>query len=261
MNSSGPIDGTGSETVFEVHDLKLTIGGNRILKGISLQVPRNHVFGIMGPSGSGKSTLLKVLNRLIELHDDVEVEGKVLYLGRNLFEINPSHLRREVGMVFQHPNPFPHMSIYDNIAYPLKAHGVKDKGEIRRRVEESLRKAGLWDEVKDRLHDPASKLSGGQQQRLTIARALALKPKVLLMDEPTASLDIVNTQKIENLILELKREITIVLVSHNPKQVERVTDYVAFLNSGELVEWGPTKEVFNSPRHEITEKFVTGKVG
>ncbi|MEM0174379.1 MAG: phosphate ABC transporter ATP-binding protein [Sulfolobaceae archaeon] len=250
------------ENVFEIYDLRLSINGKLILKNISsLKIPKNSVFGIMGPSGSGKSTLLKVLNRLIELYDGVRVEGKVLYMGKNIFEINPIQLRKEVGMVFQQPNPFPHMSIYDNIAYPLKAHGIKDKAEIRRIVEDSLRRVGLWDEVKDRLNSPASQLSGGQQQRLTIARALALRPKVLLMDEPTSMIDVVSAQKIENLIIELKKEITIIIVSHNPHQAARVADYVAFIYSGELVEWGPTKEIFTSPKSELTERYVIGRLG
>jgi len=252
----------GIENVFEIYNLKLSINGREILKNITdLKIPKNSVFGIMGPSGSGKSTLLKVLNRLIEIYDGVKVEGKVLYLGKDIFEMNPIQLRKEVGMVFQQPNPFPHMSIYDNIAYPLKAHGIKDKKEISKIVEESLRRVGLWDEVKDRLNAPASQLSGGQQQRLTIARALALKPKVLLMDEPTSMIDVVSAQKIENLIIELKKEITIILVSHNPHQAARVTDYVAFIYSGELIEWGPTKEIFTSPKNELTERYVVGRLG
>jgi len=253
---------SGMENIFEIYSLKLSINGREILKNITdLKIPKNSVFGIMGPSGSGKSTLLKVLNRLIEIYDGVKVEGKILYLGKDIFEMNPIQLRKEVGMVFQQPNPFPHMSIYDNIAYPLKAHGVKNKKEIRKIVEESLRRVGLWDEVKDRLNAPASQLSGGQQQRLTIARALALKPKVLLMDEPTSMIDVVNAQKIENLIIELKKEITIILVSHNPQQAARVTDYVAFIYSGELIEWGPTKEIFTSPKNELTERYVVGRLG
>jgi len=252
----------GIKNVFEVKDLKLHINGREILRKISgLEIPKNSVFGIMGPSGSGKSTLLKVLNRLIEIYDGVDIKGKVLYMGKDIFEMNPTHLRREVGYVFQQPNPFPHMSIYDNIAYPLKAHGVKDKKEIRKIVEDSLRKASLWDEVKDRLNAPASQLSGGQQQRLTIARALALRPKVLLLDEPTSMIDVVSAQKIENLVRELSREITVVIVTHNPQQALRVTDYVAFIYNGELMEWGPTKEIFESPRNELTAKYVAGRFG
>ncbi len=253
--------GKGTEDVFNVHGLHLYINDRVILKDITFKVPNNSVFGIMGPSGSGKSTLLKVLNRLIEIYDgEIKVEGKVLYFGKDVFQMEASKLRKEVGMVFQIPNPFHHLSIYDNIAYPLKSHGIKDKREIMRIVEESLRKVRLWDEVHDRLHAPASHLSGGQQQRLTIARALALRPKVLLMDEPTSMIDVVSAQAIEQLITELKKEMTIVLVSHNPQQVKRVADYVAFLYNGKLVEWGPTEEIFDSPRNELTQKYVVGLI-
>lgn len=250
-----------SSKIIEIKDLRLYLGGKPIIKRISeLEIPKNTVFGIMGPSGSGKSTLLKVLNRLIELYDDAKIEGKILYQGRDIFEIDPVELRREIGMVFQQPNPFPHMSIFENIAFPLRAHGIKDKDQIKKIVEESLKKAGLWEEVKDRLDIPASKLSGGQQQRLTIARALALKPKVILMDEPTSMIDVVNAQNIENLVVKLKEELTIIFVSHNPHQVVRVTDYVAFLYDGELIEWGETKEIFTSPKNELTEKYVIGRI-
>jgi phosphate transport system ATP-binding protein len=248
--------------VFEIENLRLNIGEKAILRNItSLKIPHNLVFGIMGPSGSGKSTLLKVLNRLIELYDNVKIEGKIFYMGKDLFSIDPIQLRKEVGMVFQQPNPFPHMSIYENIAFPLRAHGVKNKRKIREIVEDVLRKVGLWEEVKERLNSPASQLSGGQQQRLTIARALALKPKVLLMDEPTSMIDVVSAQKIENLIIELKKDLTVIIVSHNPHQAARVTDYVAFIYEGELVEWGPTKEIFTSPKNELTERYVVGRLG
>ncbi|MGC9105991.1 MAG: phosphate ABC transporter ATP-binding protein [Thermoprotei archaeon] len=246
--------------VFTIERLNLYLGGNRILKDVSLEIPRNVVFGLMGPSGSGKSSLLRVLNRLWELHDHARVEGTVIYEGKDLFSYDPIELRREVGMVFQQPNPFPHMSIYDNIAFPMRAHGIKDKKVINETVEDVLKKVGLWDELKDRLRSPASQLSGGQQQRLTIARALALKPKVLLMDEPTSMIDVVNAQKIEGLITELKKELTIVIVSHNPHQAARVTDYVAFLYSGQLIEWGPTKEIFTTPKNELTERYVVGRL-
>jgi len=253
--------GNGAEDVFNVQGLHLYINDRAILKDITFKVPSNSVFGIMGPSGSGKTTLLRVLNRIIEIYDgEIKVEGKVLYFGKDIFQMDASKLRKEVGMVFQIPNPFHHLSIYDNIAYPLKAHGIKDKREIKRIVEESLRKARLWEEVHDRLHTPASHLSGGQQQRLTIARALALRPKVLLMDEPTSMIDVVSAQAIEQLIRELKNEMTIVLVSHSPQQTERVADYVAFLYNGELVEWGPKDEIFSSPRNELTKKYVVGVI-
>ncbi|AKA73783.1 phosphate ABC transporter ATP-binding protein [Saccharolobus solfataricus] len=250
-----------AEEVFNISRLYLSINDKAILRDITISIPKNSVFGIMGPSGSGKSTLLKVLNRLIEIYDSkIEIAGQVLYFGKDIFQMDPTKLRKEVSMVFQQPNPFPHLSIYDNIAYPLKSHGIKEKREVRKIVEDSLRKVGLWNEVKDRLNSPASQLSGGQQQRLTIARALALKPKVLLMDEPTSMVDIVNSQAIEKLIIGLKNEITIVIVSHNPQQVARVADYVAFLYNGELIEWGLVKEIFTSPKNELTEKYVIGRI-
>ena len=253
--------GKSAEDVFNISRLYLYIDDKAILKNITVKIPNNSIFGIMGPSGSGKSTLLKVLNRLIEIYDSkIKVDGKVLYFGKDIFQIDAIKLRKEVGMVFQQPNPFPHLSIYDNIAYPLKSHGIKEKREIKKIVEECLRKVGLWKEVYDRLNSPASQLSGGQQQRLTIARALALKPKVLLMDEPTSMIDVVSSQDIEKLITELKKEMTIVLVSHNPQQAARVADYVAFLYNGELVECGSSNEIFTSPKNELTEKYVIGRI-
>ncbi|MGC8571080.1 MAG: phosphate ABC transporter ATP-binding protein [Caldivirga sp.] len=251
-----------SNHIIEVHRLNVWIGNIHILKNISgLSIPRKCVFAIMGPSGSGKSTLLKTLNRIIELYKGVRVEGKVTLNGEDIFSMDPVTLRRRVGMVFQQPNPFPHMSIYDNIAYPLRANGiVKDKAELNNAVKYVLEKVHLWDEVKDRLRMPAGKLSGGQQQRLVIARALALKPEVLLMDEPTSMIDVVNARKIEELITELSRNITIIIVTHNPQQAARISNYVAFLYNGELIEWGPTRKVFSSPFNKLTEMYVVGRV-
>jgi len=233
-----------------------------VIRNVNLKIPENVVFAIMGPSGCGKSTLLRSFNRLLELNPNARVEGDVRLYGRSVYDMNPIEVRRKIGMVFQLPNPFPHMSIFDNVALGLKLNGlVKSKKELREIVEWALKKAVLWDEVKDRLHDPASALSGGQQQRLCIARALAMKPQVLLMDEPTANLDPIATEKIENLIYELKKEYTIVIVTHSPAQAARVSDYVAFLYLGELVEVGKTEKIFEKPENELTERYLTGRIG
>lgn len=249
--------------VFEIVALNVWINNRHILKDIrDLRIPRNSVFAIMGPSGSGKSTLLKVLNRLLELREGVKIEGEVKFNGENIFNIDPIRLRRKVGMVFQQPNPFYNMSIYDNIAYAVKANGIaKRKEEIDEIVKQSLIRANLYEEVKDNLKSQASSLSGGQQQRLVIARALALKPEVLLMDEPTSQIDVVGARKIEELIIELKKEITIILVSHTPQQAARVSDYVSLLYDGKLIEWGPSQRVFTYPKSELTEKYVAGRMG
>jgi phosphate transport system ATP-binding protein len=248
--------------VIRVERLNVWLGRVHVLKDVSgLAIPRNSVFTIMGPSSSGKTTLLKTFNRIIELNRDARVEGKVTLDGEYIFSMDPVVLRRRVGMVFQQPNPFPHMSIYDNIAYALRANGiVKDKARLREIVRSVLEQVHLWDEVKNRLNSPAGKLSSGQQQRLVIARALALKPEVLLMDEPTSMVDVVNARKIEQLITELRRSITIVLVTHNPQQAMRISDYVAFLYDGRLIEWGPTKIVFSTPSNKLTEMYVMGRV-
>jgi phosphate transport system ATP-binding protein len=254
--------GDSRPAVIEVERLNVWLGRVHVLKDIrGLAIPKNSVFAIMGPSGSGKTTLLKTFNRIIELSKEARVEGKVTLNGEDIFSMDPVVLRRRVGMVFQQPNPFPHMSIYDNIAYALRAHGiVKDKSRLREVVKSVLEQVGLWDEVKDRLNSPAGKLSGGQQQRLVIARALALRPEVLLMDEPTSMVDVVNATRIERLIIELGKDITIVLVTHNPQQARRVANYVAFLYDGKLIEWGPTEKVFTSPSHRLTEMYVVGKI-
>ena len=250
-----------SEPMVEIESLNVYIKGKQILKDINLKIPKNSVFAIMGPSGSGKSTLLRAINKLWDLYPEVKVEGKVYVDGKDTDEMEPHELRRLVGMVFQRPNPFPHMSIYDNVAIGPKLHKLyKSKKELDEIVEWALKKAYLWDEVKDDLKRKAHQLSGGQQQRLCIARAIALKPKVLLMDEPTSALDVVSTKKLEENIVELKKDFTIVIVTHNPQQAARISDYVAFLYNGELIEVGPTSEVFTRPKHELTEKYVLGKV-
>ncbi|ADM27200.1 phosphate ABC transporter ATP-binding protein, PhoT family [Ignisphaera aggregans DSM 17230] len=253
-----------SEYILIVKDLMIRIGGREIVKGISLEVPRNTVFAIMGPSGSGKSTLLRAINRLLDLYEDVRIEGKIYVNGIDVYSptTDPLEVRRMVGMVFQIPNPLPHLSIYENVALGPKMNRIaRNKKELDEIVRWALEKAYLWDEVKDRLHAPAAKLSGGQQQRLCIARALAMKPKLLLMDEPTSNLDPVATSKIEELMIELKKDITIVLVTHNPYQAARVSDYVTFIYDGRVIETGRTGEVFTRPRHELTEKYITGRMG
>ncbi len=253
-----------SEYILDVKDLKIRISGREIVKGVSLEVPRNTIFTIMGPSGSGKSTLLRAINRLLDLYEDVKIEGKIYVNGLDVYSptTDPLEVRRIVGMVFQIPNPLPHLSIYENVALGPKMNRIaRNKKELDEIVRWALEKAYLWDEVKDRLHIPAAKLSGGQQQRLCIARALAMKPKLLLMDEPTSNLDPVATSKIEELMIELKKDITIVLVTHNPYQAARLSDYVTFIYDGRVIETGRTGEVFTRPKHELTEKYITGKMG
>ena len=249
-------------TAIETVNLTIYYGRKCVVRNVNLKIPENVVFAIMGPSGCGKSTLLRSFNRLLELNPNARVEGDVRLYGKSVYEMNPIEVRRRIGMVFQQPNPFPHMSVFDNVALGLKLNGlVKSKKELREIVEWALKKAALWDEVNDRLHEPASALSGGQQQRLCIARALAMKPEVLLMDEPTANLDPVATEKIEDLIYELKEDYTIVIVTHSPSQAARVSDYVAFLYLGELVEVGKTEKVFEKPENELTERYLTGRIG
>jgi len=252
------------ELALETKDLKVYYGNNMVIKGVNLKVPKNVIFALMGPSGCGKSTMLRTFNRLLELNSEARVEGEVRIFGRNIYapDVDPIKVRREVGMVFQYPNPFPHLTIYDNVAIGLRLNRlVRSKEELDKRVEWALKKAALWDEVKDRLDDYPSNLSGGQRQRLVIARTLAIKPKILLMDEPTANIDPVGTKKIEELLFELKKEYTIILVTHSPAQAARVSDYVAFLYLGELIEVGPTRKVFENPEHELTEQYVTGALG
>jgi len=252
------------ELALETKDLKVYYGNNMVIKGVNLKVPKNVIFALMGPSGCGKSTMLRTFNRLLELNSEARVEGEVRIFGRNIYapDVDPIKVRREVGMVFQYPNPFPHLTIYDNVAIGLRLNRlVRSKEELDKRVEWALKKAALWDEVKDRLDDYPSNLSGGQRQRLVIARTLAMKPKILLMDEPTANIDPVGTKKIEELLFELKKEYTIILVTHSPAQAARVSDYVAFLYLGELIEVGPTRKVFENPEHELTEQYVTGALG
>lgn len=251
-----------SEIAFTVKDLHLYYGDNHALKDVNMQIKKNAVTAFIGPSGCGKSTFLKTLNRMNDLVDNVRIEGTVLLDGEDIYaeDVDTTILRKKVGMVFQQPNPFP-MSIYDNIAYGPRVHGIKDKRKLDEIVEESLRGAAIFDEVKDRLKKSALGLSGGQQQRICIARALAVQPEVLLMDEPTSALDPISTSKIEDLMEELKKKYTVVVVTHNMQQAVRVSDDTAFFLVGEMVEFGETKNIFAYPRDKRTEDYITGRFG
>lgn len=248
--------------IISVKDMCLWYGDHKALNNVSIQIPEKSITAFIGPSGCGKSTFLKTLNRMNDLIPSVKITGDVLYDGNDIFskDIDVNELRKEVGMVFQKPNPFP-MSIYDNVAYGPRTHGIKNKVQLDEIVERALKDAALWDEVKDRLHKNALGLSGGQQQRLCIARALAVEPKVLLMDEPTSALDPISTSHIEDLVLELKKKYTIVMVTHNMQQALRVSDYTAFFLLGELIEFGKTDEIFNTPKQQKTEDYITGRFG
>jgi len=237
-------------------------GSRQALKKIDMDIFANKVTAVIGPSGCGKSTFIRLLNRMNELVAHTHLEGKVLLDQQDIFaaDIDPVEIRRKVGMVFQKPNPFP-KSIFDNIAYGLSVNGIKDKGFIEQKVEESLKQAALWGEVKERLHDNALRLSGGQQQRLCIARCLAVEPQVILFDEPCASLDPISTAKIEELILELKAKYTIAIVTHSMQQAARISDHTAFFLLGEVIEFGKTQDVFTAPKDKRTEDYVTGRFG
>ena len=248
--------------IFTVNDLNLWYGAAQALHHVSLSVPEKSITALIGPSGCGKSTFLKTLDRMNDLIPGVRVEGQVLYRGEDIYapSVDVNQLRREVGMVFQKPNPFP-MSIYDNVAYGPRTHGVRNRAQLYELVEKSLRGAAIWDEVKDRLKKNALGLSGGQQQRLCIARALAVEPSVLLMDEPTSALDPISTSKIEELATELKKRYTIVIVTHNMQQALRISDNTAFFLLGELVEYGGTEQMFSQPADKRTEDYITGRFG
>ncbi len=249
-------------SIITVKNLDLWYNSSQALHGVNIDIEENTITALIGPSGCGKSTFLKTLNRMNDLIPGVRIEGEVCYGGCNIFDksVDVNALRRDIGMVFQKPNPFP-MSIYDNIAYGPRTHGIKNKVKLDEIVEESLRDAAIWDEVKDRLKKSALGLSGGQQQRLCIARALAVKPKVLLMDEPTSALDPISTSKIEDLAVELKNRYTIVIVTHNMQQAVRISDMTAFFLLGKLVEYGNTEEMFSNPRDKRTEDYITGRFG
>jgi phosphate transport system ATP-binding protein len=246
---------------FEIDKLNLYYGGFQALKEINLHIPGNEITALIGPSGCGKSTLLKTLKRMNDLVEDCRIEGRVILDGEDIYSnMDVNRLRKRVGMVFQKPNPFP-MSIYDNIAYGPRTHGVKNKSKLDDIVERSLTGAAIWDEVKDRLKKSALGLSGGQQQRLCIARALAVEPEVLLMDEPTSALDPISTSKIEDLVLELKKQYTIIIVTHNMQQATRISDNTAFFLLGSMVEYGKTESVFSYPQDKKTEDYITGRFG
>ena len=248
--------------IMTVQGLDLWYGDHQALHDISLNIPEKSITALIGPSGCGKSTFLKTLNRMNDLIPGVKITGDVRYRDQDIFApgTDVNELRREIGMVFQKPNPFP-MSIYDNIAYGPRTHGVKSRAKLDEIVEQSLRGAAIWDEVKDRLKKNALGLSGGQQQRLCIARALAVEPEVLLMDEPTSALDPISTSKIEELAMELKDRYTIVIVTHNMQQAVRISDHTAFFLLGELVEYGETEKLFSQPQDKRTEDYITGRFG
>ena len=249
-------------TAFSVQNLNLYYGDFRALKNITLEIPENQITALIGPSGCGKSTLLRCLNRMNDTIDTCRIEGKVLLHGTDIYakKTDVNLLRRRVGMVFQKPNPFP-LSVYDNIAYGPRTHGLRKKRELDQIVEQALRSAAIWDEVKDKLKKSALALSGGQQQRLCIARALAVEPEVLLMDEPTSALDPISTAKIEELALELKKKYTIAIVTHNMQQAARISDQTAFFLLGEMVECAPTRALFDAPADPRTRDYITGRFG
>lgn len=250
------------ECSLEVKNLKLFYGEKQALNGIDMHIAKKRVTAFIGPSGCGKSTLLRCFNRMNDLVDGARVEGEILLEGENIYDksVSAVELRRRIGMVFQKPNPFP-KSIYENVAYGLRLQGIKDRRVLDESVEKSLKGSALWDEVKDRLHDSALGLSGGQQQRLVIARAIAVEPEVLLLDEPASALDPISTLKIEELIYELKNDYTIVIVTHNMQQAARVSDYTAFMYMGDMIEFADTDTLFTNPRQKQTEDYITGRYG
>jgi len=249
-------------TILKTEGLKAYYGETEVLRGIDIDIPRNRVTAVMGPSGCGKTTLIRCFNRMHEMVPGARIEGKIWLEGRDITSMKLIQVRRMVGMVFQKPNPFPTMSIYDNVLAGYRLSGVKlRKEEAQRIVEESLKKAALWEEVKDALHRRGTFLSGGQQQRLCIARALAVNPRLLLMDEPTSALDPKAAHRVEELISRLKETVTVVVVTHNVAQAGRVADYTAFLYLGELIEFGPTSQLFTAPQDPRTEEYLTGKFG
>lgn len=249
-------------TIISVQGLNLWYSANQALYDVSMELPEHEIIAFIGPSGCGKSTFLKTLNRMNDLIEGVRIEGKILYENQDIYapQVDTTWLRKEIGMVFQKPNPFP-MSIYDNIAYGPKLQGIRSKVKLDEIVENSLKGAAIWDEVKDRLNKSALGLSGGQQQRLCIARALAVEPKVLLMDEPTSALDPISTSKIEELAAELKKDYTIIMVTHNMQQAARISDRTAFFLLGKMIEYGETEQIFSMPKDKRTEDYITGRFG
>ena len=261
--TTAAVENKTDKAALAVRGLSIFFGANAVLKNVTIDIGARAVTAIIGPSGCGKSTFLRAINRMHELNPDARMEGRILLFGDDIYSpaVEPVVVRRRVGMVFQKSNPFPTMTIAENVTVGLRLNGVRDKKVLLERTEESLRMAALWDEVKDRLHAPAISLSGGQQQRLCIARALAVQPEVLLMDEPASALDPLATQKIEDLIIELKKDYTIVIVTHNMQQAARSSDFTAFFYLGELVEYGPTTKIFTKPAQKRTEDYVTGRFG
>ena len=249
-----------NQDIFEVKNVDLFYGEHQALKSINLNIEKNKVTAFIGPSGCGKSTLLRCFNKMNELISGCKVTGEIIFDGTDINLMNTIELRTKVGMVFQNPNPFP-MSIFDNVAYGPRCSGIKNKEKLKEIVIDSLKKASLYEEVKDRLKSSALSLSGGQQQRLCIARAIAMKPEVILMDEPTSALDPIATLKIEELILELKKNYTIVIVTHNMQQATRISDYTAFFLLGEMIEMDKTSELFSNPKNKKTEDYITGRFG
>ena len=249
-------------SIISVKDMCLWYGDHQALKNVNIEIPEKSITAFIGPSGCGKSTFLKTLNRMNDLIAGIKITGDIRYEGTDIYskDVDVNQLRKEIGMVFQKPNPFP-MSIYDNVAYGPRTHGITNKVQLDEIVERALRDAAIWDEVKDRLKKNALGMSGGQQQRLCIARALAVQPKVLLMDEPTSALDPISTSRIEELVMELKEKYTIVMVTHNMQQAARVSDYTAFFLLGELVEFSKTDDIFSQPKDQRTEDYITGRFG
>ena len=248
------------DTVFKVKNLDLYYGEKHALKNINIDIYKNKVTAFIGPSGCGKSTLLRCFDRMNDLIDECKITGLISYEEKDIKQMNPIELRTEVGMVFQNPNPFP-LSIFDNVAYGPRCQGIKNKATLTKIVVESLKKAALYDEVSDRLKDSALSLSGGQQQRLCIARCIAMNPKVILMDEPTSALDPIATLKIEELMEDLKKDFTIIIVTHNMQQATRISDYTAFFMLGEIIEYAPTEKLFKDPQNKKTEDYITGRFG
>lgn len=248
---------------IDVQNLNAWFGKKQVLYDINIRIKSSAVTAVAGPSGCGKTTFLRCLNRMHELTPGARVSGRVLLDGKNIYDedVDPVNIRRRIGMVFQKPNPFPNMSIYDNVVAGLKLNGVKDKKVLDAVVENTLKAVGLWDEVKNELSKPGTSLSGGQQQRLCIARALAVNPEVLLMDEPTSALDPISSARIETLIRRLAKDYTIIIVTHNIQQAARISDYIVFLYLGRIIEYGRTEDVFENPENELTEKYITGKIG
>jgi phosphate transport system ATP-binding protein len=247
---------------MECRKVNLWYGENHVLHDIDLKIMRNCVTALIGPSGCGKSTLIRALNRMNDVIDGCRTEGEIMFKGRNILSLDTevTQLRQEIGMVFQKPNPFP-MSVYENVAFGPRIHGTRDRAKLDTVVEESIRLAFLWDEVKDRLHESALGLSGGQQQRLCIARALAVQPEIILMDEPTSALDPLATGRIEDLIDELKKKYTVIIVTHNMQQAARISDYTGFLYLGKIIEFGEAEQIFERPKEELTERYITGRFG